>query len=234
MEKSYNNIIEELKAIAPEVAGADRQNLYFVPDDYFDSLSRSVLTNIKLTHLKPAANPYSVPAGYFESLSDSILHKIDSSSNEVYKELSDVAPLLNTISKRTIFSIPQGYFENLQALNKIETKATKIVSIGSHIRKWMTYAAAASVLFIIATTAYLYIDIHGQYFEKQLPVEQKISKLNDQEIINYLKDNDGILSGAFISVPDEQDSQIQTLLKNASDEDIQNYLDNYSDPDGGI
>lgn len=262
MEANDNNIIQELKEVSPLVAEIGKQNLYFLPEGYFDYLSESMLScirleqvktrnpyfvpagyfdslalsiiaQIKLKQIKFEANPYSIPAGYFENLAGAVLNKIHSASsnNEVYEELSEVAPLLNSIDKSNVYSVPQGYFEKLSAPVNREKKAAKVVSIGSNIRRWVTYAAAASVLFIVATTTYLFVDIHEPEFEKHLPVEQRISELDDQEIMNYLKDNDGITSGSFISVPDEQDSQIQNLLKNASDEDIQNYLDESSDAD---
>jgi hypothetical protein len=231
MEANHNNM-EELQEIAPAIANLNRQNLFFIPVGYFDSLAELIITNIRLAQFKKE-NPYSAPIGYFENLPDLVINKIHLIGNEVYQELSEVAPLLNTIGKSNVFSFSEGYFNNIlePTLVRKEIKTRKVVSFGDPIRKWLTYAAAASVLFIIAITAYLYIDIHGRNFEDQLPIEQRISELNEQEIMNYLKDNDGITSGdLIIPAADDQDPQIQHLLENTSDEDLENYLDEYSEP----
>jgi hypothetical protein len=212
-------------------------NPYSVPDDYFESLPEAIFGNIRLSEIRHL-NPYTVPTSYFENFATSVLNKINSAANEVSEELFEIAPLLNTIDKSNIFSVPKGYFEKLSTVASTTTQNSSkadstamVISIGSNIRKWTTYAAAACVFFIVAATTYLYVNVHGRLVEEQLPVEQRISQLNENEIMNYLKDNDGITSGDLISTTTEQDPQIQHLLKNVSDEDIQNYLDEYTDPD---
>ncbi len=229
MENKHNNI-EELRDIAPAVANLGNYNPYFVPLNYFDSLADSILSLVKLTEIRSAPNPYSVPDDYFDNLAASILNKIRAStSNEIYRELSEVAPLLNTVNKANVFSIPDDYFEKL-SIPLIERTPAKVITIGNTIRKWVTYAAAAAVLFIVATMSYLYVSTHNPDVEKNLTIEQRLAKLNDQEIINYLKENEDIISGDVIPASVEQDSEIQNLLQKMSDEEIQNYLDDYSDP----
>src|SRR4051794_4043758 len=150
--ETKNIYINELQEIAPVVAGIGKQNLYFVPEDYFNSLAESIFVHIRLAPLK-SYNPFSVPEEYFENFADSVLTKIHDSrvKTEVYEELSEVAPLLNSIDKTNIFSVPNNYFQKLPGLIQPEEKPSKVVSFGSAMRKWITYAAAASVLFIIST-----------------------------------------------------------------------------------
>src|SRR5690349_8633173 len=116
MEAKKDNI-NELQGISPVVAGIGKQTLYSVPQDYFESLAESVLLHVQLSQLRntSAATPFSVPEGYFENFADSVLTNIRSpySENEVYEELSTIAPLLNTINKNNIFSVPGNYFEKL-------------------------------------------------------------------------------------------------------------------------
>src|SRR4051794_33609578 len=101
MENKYNNI-EELKDIAPTIVNIGNQNLYFVPADYFDSLAYSIVNYIKLSKVR-CINPYSIPETYFDTLADSIIHKIRlSSPNEIYEELSEIAPLLITVNKENV------------------------------------------------------------------------------------------------------------------------------------
>jgi hypothetical protein len=228
MENKSNNI-EELKDIAPAVADLGNHNLYSVPSSYFDSLADSILCLIRLTDVR-SINPYSVPDGYFDTLADSITAKIElTSANEIYDELSQIAPLLNTVNKTNVFSVPTNYFENF-SISAIEKSAVKVIPFGNSIRNWVTYAAAASVLFIVTSTAYLYVSTHNLHNEENLTVEQRLAQLNDQEIINYLNENEEITSGNIIPASVEDDPEIQHMLQNASEEEIQKYLDEYSDP----
>jgi len=229
MEERKNHI-SELDEIAPLLVGIGNANPYAVPVDYFNSLTESILFHVQLSQLKSITNSFSVPEGYFENLADTVLIKIHNSgpANEVQQELSDIAPLLNTINKKNIFSLPDNYFKKLEVPVPRERKPGKIISIASNVRKWVTYAAAASVLFIITTTSYLYVTIHGRSVEKHMPIEQRIAELNEAEIINYLKDNDGIMSGNLIPATNE-DPQIQHMLQRVSDEEIENYLNEYGD-----
>jgi len=229
MEARNSNIENEIREIAPFIANIGKENSYYVPEDYFNSLAASVLAHIRLVNLKEKGIPFFVQEDYFENLADSILARIRSitAQIEIREELSEIAPLLNTINKKNVFSIPGNYFEKLPSVVP-EKKAGKTISLGSNIRKWVTYAAAASILFIIATTSYLYVTIHHRSIEKHLPVEQKIAELNEQEIINYLEDNDGSTSGDLIPAANE-DPHIQHMLQRVSDEEIENYLDDYGD-----
>src|SRR3954447_6451118 len=229
MEARNSNIENEIRQIAPFIANIGKENSYYVPEDYFNSLAASVIAHIRLVNLKEKGIPFFVPEDYFENLADSILARIRSitAGIEIREELSEIAPLLNTINKKNVFSIPGNYFEKLASVVP-QKKAGKTISLGSNIRKWVTYAAAASVLFIIATTSYLYVTIHHRSIEKHLPVEQKIAELNEQEIINYLEDNDGSTSGDLIPAANE-DPHIQHMLQRVSDEEIENYLDDYGD-----
>src|SRR6266536_2973786 len=159
-------------------------------------------------------NPYFVPLNYFDSLADSILSLV---------KLTEIRSAPNP------YSVPDDYFEKL-SIPPIERTPAKVITIGNTIRKWVTYAAAAAVLFIVATMSYLYVSTHNPDVEKNLTSEQRLAKLNDQQIINYLKENEDIISGDVIPASVEQDSEIQNLLQKMSDEEIQNYLDDYSDP----
>ncbi|HEY6979288.1 MAG TPA: hypothetical protein VH396_23490 [Chitinophagaceae bacterium] len=227
MENKSNNI-KELKDIAPAVANLSNHNLYSVPPGYFDSLADSLLHFIKLNNIRES-NPYSVPERYFDTFADSVIHRIKSgSSDEVFHELSEIAPLLTTVNKENVFSVPHNYFEKL-SIPVAGKPAAKVISIGSNIRKWVTYAAAASVIFIVAATSYLYVTVHNRNAEP-LTIEQRLARLKDQEIINYLKENDEVISGDIIPTSVEQDTEIQDMLQNATDEEIQKYLDEYSGP----
>jgi hypothetical protein len=232
MIPNHNNM-EELREVAPLVAEIGKEMKYTVPDNYFDSLSETIIAHIRLEKIKSAgeSSPYSVPESYFENLLTSILYKIKSETLRVQEELLEIAPVLSAIKKENPYSLPSGYFENLSVNIKGSVKPlANVVSLKTNIRKWVTYTAAASVLLFVAFASYLFISIHGKNTEKFLSVEQRIAQLNEQEIINYLKDNaDGFTSADLVPANDSQDPEIQNLLQNVSDQDIQNYLDDYDE-----
>jgi hypothetical protein len=230
MDSRENDIRKELREIAPDLAEMGKINPYFVEESFFNSLTESILTHIKLFQLKDKRALYFIPNEYFESLAESIIDNIryENSKKEIAKELSEIAPLLNSVNKANVFSVPEHYFESIILGGELEKKPGKIISLGGTIRKWMTYAAAASVLLVITTTSYLYVTIHGRSVEKHLPVEQRIAELNEEEILDYLHDNDGITSGDLIPAVNE-DPQIQHMLQRVSDEEIENYLEDYGD-----
>ena len=230
MDSRENDIRKELREIAPNLAEIGKINPYLVEENFFNSLSESILTHVKLFQLKDKRTLYFVPNDYFENLAESILNTIrhENSKKEITKELSEIAPLLNSVNKANVFSVPKNYFESIKPAGQFEKKQGKIISLGGNVRKWVTYAAAASVLLVITTTSYLYVTIHGRSVEKHLPVEQRIAELNEEEILNYLHDNDGITSGDLIPAGNE-DPQIQHMLQRVSDEEIENYLEDYGD-----
>ena len=230
-----NTILKELKEIAPSIAVLDNQNPYQIPDFYFDSFAAEVLKKIHSHVIKELQNPYQSPAGYFDGLAESIIQKIHSkdilgANNEVYRELLEIAPLLNSLNKENIFSVPENYFENLRVPRVIEKGSARIIPMGSRIRKWVTYAAAASILFIFSTSAYLYANKHIRGIDKSPSIEQKIADLNEDDIISYLNDNQESPSD-YIPASDAQESKIHDMLEKVSDEDIKSFLDDYSGPD---
>jgi hypothetical protein len=159
-----NNILQELIGLESTLANIAPQNIYGVPDGYFEGLANQVLNRIKameannsseeLAFLSPMLNnisrqmPFCVPAGYFEGLENKLIQLIhensDSFQQTAKEELEVLSPLLSGISKQMPYSVPLGYFENLSADRQTNTRSeTKVVSI-TH-RKWFRYAAAAMV-----------------------------------------------------------------------------------------
>lgn len=242
-----NNILSELKEIAPAVANIGNDNPYTVPMGYFENLPAVVMKRMDDEKNKAIINPYSLPADYFDGLAANILAKLklggadrNTAKKDVFEELEHVAPVLNTISKANVLSVPENYFFDLKINTGVakESKITKVISIADNARKWFTYAAAASVLFFLSTTSYLYINHHMKNVDRSLTIGQRLATLDDKEIMNYL-DNDIDDFDLNISSPANQDSDIHHLLNNASDEEIQNYLDassvdNEEDPVKGI
>src|SRR5215212_6816430 len=104
--ENKNYIFLELWEISPVIAKISKMNVYSVPASYFNSLSEEIINEINLYKERaynfPSSTPFSIPEKYFENLSEVILQKVTMHrrSNEVVEEMEELAPLLNTISRK--------------------------------------------------------------------------------------------------------------------------------------
>jgi len=110
-------ILNELKAISPLLAGLERINVFQVPEGYFNELHQRI-TDYALVNDSTGEdninkrNLQQVPAGYFNTLSDSILAKIKAAYPEsTEEELRRLSPMLLAL-KGNVFLVPDGYFES--------------------------------------------------------------------------------------------------------------------------
>lgn len=212
-------------------------NTYSVPTGYFESLSQLILdklavksgfTNITSKEL------YSVPDGYFNNLSGNIFKKIKEKNNNVQQELEELSPLLSSIPKTNVYTVPEKYFESIVIQPKIDKQPAKVISIGTKTRKWFSYAAAACIAALMFG-GYYYMQnnstenntaSHNQIAGAN--IEQALLQLSDSEIDNYLQhDNTDVYTNLN---SDNQDININTLLENMSDDEIDNYLINNPEP----
>lgn len=133
--ETREDILKELREIAPKLASLEKVNAYQLPDSYFLNFSNVMLEQIKpvdvkqeLQVLAPAlsklAKPANaeVPAAYFSALSGSIIKQVR--ANEVATELAAIAPQLSALNKVNIFDAPVGYFSSFadRTLNNINAQ----------------------------------------------------------------------------------------------------------------
>jgi hypothetical protein len=79
--KNSPEILNELMAISPLLAGLEKVNIFTVPEGYFNELQFRITNYAILNNTSPAENInkrnlQEVPSGYFDTLSDSILAKV--------------------------------------------------------------------------------------------------------------------------------------------------------------
>lgn len=157
------DIINELREISPAVANLEPINLYTVPEGYFETLADVIKARVITKENKTEESlvldaagktmPLHIPDGYFENLSNSILSKIKTQQEQTVTEvLNEISPLLAGISNANVYTVPAGYFESIS--NKLlqqvsEKKQSKVISFISQ-RGWVKYAAAASVVVLMA------------------------------------------------------------------------------------
>ena len=231
------------------VESIPRVNPYTVPVGYFNNLSEIIFEKVSLRKNIQEFDgleklPYSIPDGYFDNLAENILQKIKDGTNQtVQQELEEIAPLLSKLPKINVYSVPEDYFIKLNPLKREREKpAAKVVSIRRMTPKWFNYAAAACVAIALFGGAYLYFSSSEVSNPSNEPataiaVQQGLSQLTDSEIANYLNQDNSTAIYTSQGSDEQKDLDIKTLLENMSDEEIEQYLNNNTEPGekkGGI
>lgn len=217
-------------------------NPYTVPEGYFENLPSVILDKVNFTTAAEnieTKNVFAVPEGYFNNFADGVLKKIRSAQqNPVQQELEEISPLLSSVPKVNVFTVPDNYFEQLDPLSEVEgeIKPAKVVSLGSRTRRWINYAAAACISAVLFGGGYIYfskekvseaaISDSSIAALSKINVQEAISGLSDSEIENYLSENGNmaVFTNVGMDEGQQQTIDIQHLMKNISDEEIQEYL----------
>lgn len=177
-------IIQELSDLGSSLAAAAPQNIYSVPDGYFDGFAANVLATVRADQFLsslPKEMPYAVPAGYFDGFEDRAIEVIrnhpDYQTSE--EELEAISPLLSRLNKRPVYSVPDGYFENFKVPVRAKETSAKVFSMTS--RKWMRYAAAAVVTGVIFLAGFfVYNNSQRNRAEKTFAkFEKELKKIDD-------------------------------------------------------
>lgn len=241
MMSERENIRDELLEISPAIALLSRENVYSVPLNYFDGLAGNIVRaiNADIAGLIPpsAPLPFSVPDNYFTNLSEEILGKIrkqNEEQNEFKKELAEVAPLLNTISKQMVYQVPAGYFEQLNIdAPSVVTAPAKVRSITS-VKKVFRFAVAAAVTGILAVGTYLFTannnNIDAPAFTSAINIPAAVDNLSESEIVDYLNNSSSGLDISATSASIEDEIDIDDYIKNMSDDEIRKYLNDNEEP----
>ena len=237
-----SDTIQELRDLKSILCDFPAGSIYTVPAGYFVEFADIVLTRIKalnasdpkeeLNYLAPILNtiskevPYSVPHDFFHELPESLMAAVR--NHEDYQtadeELSSLSPLLSGMSKQNPYSVPEGYFENFgkDANPKPKDKsAAKTISITN--RTWFRFAAAAVVIGFVALTGIsLFFNGSVSVSNPHEWVKVNMKKVSTDEINSFVQPADEHSSGnATASV---KTTDINELMKDVSDKDIQNFL----------
>lgn len=207
--------------------GLKNNQTYQIPQGYFESLAANILLRVK-----SQSRTFVTPNNYFHNLANNILAKVKvENKSEVYTELQQIAPLLNTISKNnSTYKLPENYFQVLSP--KINYKeSSKVVSI----KKVYKYAVAAafigfiSLVYFTKTINQTNNNIAMQHnIALKTDVLQEIASLQDV-MLNNAVENDKV------SLTNEETVQNTTLpflgsvqeeIEQLSDEELYNYLSN--------
>lgn len=145
------DISEELNSLAPSLQGLSKQPQQEVPEGYFDIFPTEMLGKVALSEPK-------VPGGYFDTFAKNLVNKIRSGEEET-------SPILESIGKDNVFTVPEGYFNELPAIiaSRVQ-QPVKVVSM--NFRSVARYAVAAVVTGIIGLGIFTFPK-SGQEYDKE-------------------------------------------------------------------
>ena len=229
MEKN-DYILQELMEISDYMTNISKTNVYSVSPTYFDDLSEEITRKIMLNkerayNFPPASNPYVIPEDYFTNLPGLIFQNVVNHHqlNGVIKEMEAIAPLLNTIDKKQLYSIPPDFFDKMQIpFPEMRKRETKVVS-GNKWKILLRLSAAAVVTSLLAIGVYT---ITGREFNttRNRNARNEVKNLSNEEIVNFLKNNSSENFTSAFGEKSKHQNAIKSSLKKISDTEIQRFL----------
>lgn len=191
------HILLELAEIAPTLAAAEKTMPYSVPDGYFDRMADSIVSKVLLQDAAESGPlpTMQVPEGYFEQLPQVILSRIKAQEGKI--ELQQIAPVLASLEKRNPYSVPAGYFEQLNPMTSRQTEAASAKPAGIFTSKIWLRVAAAVLLLLSAFTVW---KMSGQTKSGDAPAEitlkpadsvmlhQSLAAIDDTSLSSYFTD----------------------------------------------
>jgi hypothetical protein len=229
------DIIQELNDLGSRLPTAGAENVYSVPEGYFEAFAAQVQSLIWLSSF-PKVDPYKVPEGYFDELGDRIMEGIRNHPDyrTSKEELASISPLLERLNKRPVYSVPGGYFENFKvAANPEQGVDPKIVSISK--RKWFRYAAAAVVTGIIALAGLMVYNAKQSNSAGTAPLakfEKEVKKIDDVKSTDNLIDfMDAGLNEKELATNQKTNATevVQRLLKDVSTDELREFSEQSKD-----
>ncbi len=151
--------------------------------------------------------PNSVPINYFNTLSDKVLNRI-----QIEEETASFIPALNGVDKKMPNTIPQDYFEKLSIKPPKQATIIKI----NYFRQIVAAAVFIGVLFST---------IAVWNAQNKTDFSTEVSKIKTEDLLNHL--DSAVVPYTTIDNDDlsvQGIAEIQEDLQLASDEDLQEYL----------
>jgi len=241
-------ILEELKQISPLVAGIQPIAPYRAPDGYFESFAQKLMERIKVTPISAKAEleslspllssiskhvPYELPGNYFNELSDQALVGVRA-IDFVNEELENLSPLMSSLKGRNVYEVPAGYFDGLAAniLNKAKQQPAKVIAFRP-VRKIMRYAVAAVVIGVMALSVWLIQSPPADNVTAK--IENGIQKASDEEILNFIQNNDVPLGETVLNTDADMDgADMKAMLADISDTELEQFANESLDQNNSL
>jgi len=171
------------------------------------------------------------------------LNKIKSSGtivetdSEVTMELKTLSPLLASIKKENVYTVPADYFANFRVATPATDKTGQVLALQRSPIRWMRYAAAAVVVGIIAIGGIFLLknNTGGNDYTSTIAntFSKPLSTISDDAIISYLKQSPADLDVTPAIFDDNKinvGSLEKQLLNDIPDSTIQEYLQENQEP----
>jgi hypothetical protein len=227
-----------------------KQNPYQVPQGYFEGLADTILQRVTANEeevlspvlLRAKNNPYEVPQDYFNNLPQALLNRVKAEeAANAHEELEILSPLLSGIGKKTPFSMPAGYFEDLsenamagaQAIDFVNDELENLSPLMSSLRTKQVYEVPAGYFeqlpqqIIQATNAQQPAKVIKVSFTRRVmryAVAAVVAGIIGIAGYVYQGHNGG--GDTIISPPPTQPSIAKADLDSVSDEMLEKYLEN--------
>ncbi len=203
------NTDKDWKAEAPLLAGVNSSTPFAVPEEYFSELQNQIEARCRIEDLRfNNEDEFAVPENYFPSLQAEIESRIS---------LEQLAGS----SQPGGFSVSEDYFAGLTDRILSKTVAAEIfaeVPVRKLNAGWLKYAAAASVVFILSFML---------YFNRQPQnVDDLLSKIPDQEMINYLQNQSDPADMPLIMESINGQVSFAGYQSEISEADMEEYINN--------
>lgn len=226
-------ILAEIQSISVAVATIPFVNVFTVDKAYFSTLHQTIMTQIIVETAFPSNNNLTVPDGYFEGLADSILNKIHALENDVAAELNEISPVVAGIENKETFTVPEGYFQNLEFVLE-QKEPAKVVSINQP-RSIFRYVTAAVITGLLGLSIANFVDGNDSSDPKIITAainsvvvnssfDEALNSISDKEIEQYLQKNGQDVNAALVA------SSIDDVEKLPEPSDYlldENVLENY-------
>lgn len=229
--ETRKEILQELQEVSPVLLTIPAEPVYQVPPGFFASFPDEIMEQIRLNSLFDSASGpvFSVPEDYFDKLPEQVLLRVR--SEMISDELNETAPLLSTLSRKEMYTVPDAYFDKIDFMPGTRKAVAEGKVITLRIaRKWMQYAAAAVVTGILVTGAFLFTDDSMNYTEtekiEKADVSSALGKVSEQELENYLENHERLMATQLVIVPaNEEDlKEVKNNIREVSDEELNQYL----------
>ena len=214
-------ILKEIEEVSPLIASIGNRRVFTVPKAYFSQFLAFIILKINQTPIVQSSESgsYSVPQNYFLHLPDTILDRIKAEIEIKNPELKAIAPLLNSLDRKNVYSVPEQYFNSIQLNRIIQNKNNaRLLSFSKFSRRIVTYSAAAIMAGVMVTGVFYHPGQTGS-----LDVSKEVNKLTDDELKGYFDDHTVVYSEDSMNIGDE--INVADQLKSLSDEEINSYLE---------
>ncbi len=252
--KTREEILKELKELAPKLASLEKVNTVSIPENYFINFKSEMIERVKLggvtEELKAISpelakiekrNTVKVPVGYFMSLPTDLLQQIR--KEEVLVELKQVAPVLSQVEKENAFEVSANYFsafpkqmmKTIAAQEKSKAKETSpawFSGLNNALENLAQLIFKPKYSLAFAGTAATVI-IGVMMFAKTEQcndLDCKMASLTDEEINTYLDGSADVYTDEIFETTDETTATTTAaqfeneMLKDVSDADLNNAI----------